>query len=112
MNTELKAMLTVIFKLITLGKDLVAKAGIATDVSDVTAIALSVPALIANFDSAKAEIDALIEPANLADILAFVTSSFVGISGDLHAQKILDASLKLAADIAINGVALAAAIKG
>jgi hypothetical protein len=111
MNTELKAMLTVLFKLYGLGKDLVTNAGVIADMSDVTGVALSVPAIISGFNDCKVEIDALVQPANLADILAFVASSFVGIDSDVKAQAILTASLKLASDIAIDGVALATAIK-
>jgi hypothetical protein len=112
MNTELKAMLTTLFKSYGLVKDLVANAGVVADMTDVTTIALTVPAVISGFGDVKNEIDALTTPANLADILAFITAQFVGIDSDAHAQKILDAALKLAADIASDGVSLAAAIKG
>lgn len=111
MNVELKAMLTVLFKLFTLGKDLITKQGVIQDMTDVTAIALAVPAVIGNWSDLQAEVKLLDQPANLADILAFIAAGFVGIDSDAKAQAILNASLKLASDIAIDGVALAAAIK-
>jgi hypothetical protein len=111
MNVELKAMLTVLFKMFALGEDLITKQGVIQDMTDVTAIALAVPAVITNWNDVSAEVKLLDQPANLADILAFIAAGFVGIDSDAKAQAILNASLKLASDLAIDGVALAAAIK-
>jgi hypothetical protein len=111
MNVELKAMLTVLFKLFALGKDLVLKAGVVQDMTDVTSIALAIPAVILNFSDVQAEVKLLADPAHLADALAFVASQFIGIDSDAKAQAILNAALKLASDLAIDGVGLAAAIR-
>lgn len=112
MNIELKAMLTVVFKLFSLGKDLVAKAGIVQDMTDLESLGLSIPAVISGFSDAQSEVLALDQPANLADILAFISVSFAGIDSDAKAQAILSAALNLASGIALNGYQLAEAIKG
>lgn len=112
MNTELKAMLTVLFKLFGLGKDLVAKAGMIQDMTDVTTIAMAVPAIVTNWSDLQVEVAALTTPANLADILSFITAQFVGIDSDAKAQAILTAAIKMASDIALDSVSLASAIKG
>ena len=112
MNTELKAMLTVLFKIFALGKDLVLKSGAAADVADVTAIAIAVPPVISNFSDLQVEIASLSQPANLADILSFIGGQVAGIDSNAKAQAILTASLKLVSDLAIDSVALAGAIKG
>lgn len=112
MNIELKAMLTVLFKLFDLGKDLIVKAPVTSDISDAEAIMMGIPAIIANWNDISAEVKLLETPANLADLLAFITAQFVGIDSDAHAQGILTASLKLAEDLVIDGMGLANAIKG
>jgi hypothetical protein len=112
MNTELKSVLAVIFALGKLGKDVIEKAPLTQEVADLEAAAIAIPAVISNAPSLQSEIQALSQPANEADIIAFIISQFAGVSSDAHAQAILAASLKLIADVAVGGIALAAAIKG
>ncbi len=110
MNTELKALLTVLFAVTKLVEDLVKKAGVFTEVADLMPLFAGIPTVVASFGDLEAEVKALGTPANEADVLAFISSEFGLVSNDAKAAKILAAALKLVAD-APDVIALVQAIQ-
>lgn len=111
MNTELKAMLAVLFKMYPVVKDIVEKAPIEQDLVDVTNLGLALPAAISNISSFMSEVEALSNPANLEDVLAYIASEFAGVvTTSAQAAAILNASIKLVSDVISDSIALQKAI--
>lgn len=112
MNTELKAMLSVIFAMVKFVMDVVEKQGVTQDIADLTPIMTALPTIVSGYSTIVAEMEALNQPANLQDLLAFIGTEFAGLESNEKAQAILTASLKLASDLGTDGYALYQAIKG
>lgn len=105
MNTELKALLDLIFDGESLVAKLVAKQNFFTLLPQVFSILTAdLPNAVNNWGSLQAEIAALPGTAQEADLVAYVQKKFaLAVSDDAKAQAILAAVLKVvlgAADLA------------
>lgn len=92
--------------------DVVEKKGLASVISDLEAAGMDVPAVIASAGSIPAEVKSLSDPADLADMVAYLGSKAVALANDDHAKAIVAASVKLVEDLASDIPALIAAVKG
>ena len=94
MNTELKALVTVLVTTGSLVIDFVDKKGAAAEMADGEKLFLSVQPAVTNWSDLKAEIAALSVPANQQDLEAFVIAQVAGVPA--KAQAIIAATIKAA----------------
>lgn len=111
MNTELKALLGLAFDVLALGKDAVAKKNFFAMLSDVWSVVSDITPAVQNIGDLQAELAALPNPQNQADIVAFLQTKVANAGASADMQNILAKSLKLVQDNVSDISDLLAAIK-
>ena len=111
MNTELKALITLIFDGLKVGQDVLLKKNFVSLLPDMFDLAKDAPSALNNVSSLLTEIKALAGTAQEADLIAFIETKFSVTTGSPKAVAILHAVLKLVQNGAQDILALQSAIK-
>lgn len=86
MNQELKAIIDLLATLEKAGADALGKKDFSTvTVPDLLPLLTQIPSVVSNFGNLKAEVGALLLPANQQDLEAYVLSKFTGVSAKAQA---------------------------
>ena len=97
MNTELKAILTIIFDSIGLGEDLLVTRNIIKLIPDLVEIATDIPPVVEHAPTLLSEIENLLKGGQYSqDLITFIEQKFSLTNGDAKANSILKSALTLA----------------
>lgn len=112
MNTELKALLSLLFDGLNLGEQIVMGKNVMFLFPQIFTLLQDVPAVVGNLSTLKSELEAMKDPANQADLTDFIKSKVAGSGVSADAQKVVSAALSLVQVLVANVSALILAIEG
>lgn len=93
-------------------KDGVQQKSIPAALHDLEGAGVDVMALIQSAKDIPAEIKSLADPAHVQDLVAYLGAEAVSLVSDDHAKAIAQVGIQIAEHLAMDAVALVAAIKG
>jgi len=106
MNTELKALLALIFGSVKVVEDAVGKLSVTIVLSDILALGESIPAAVVNWGDLPAELSVLYQPANVQDLTTYIQTEFASVIKDPNANAIVVSSVGVLTSIANLVVAI------
>lgn len=112
MNTGLKALIKAAVDLFAAGKAAVEQENFVTSIMPkLYAVAMDVPAIAQNWSTMDDELKALLASSEAdADLVAYVLSSFAGVTTDEKAKKVLGAVLVAVTHVVQDTVSIHKAI--